>query len=244
MWCAWWTLSGTSQFEQGLGLLNKPLYLVIWKWEHIESSVKTLMETAAMHVKEIFSLVLSIMLKPFPLEKNSTCYFYMVADSKVTAEVMPYFYEITCICCLSYSRIYSAIKPAACVQQYTCIWEEDRNLRGFSLIRLFGLSTLLIVFPCRWTYIHCAELPLCNQAFAVGCDACSMSSSALCPHIPPHHLVVRWKIGETLFSLFPITQNRPGLLKWPLLHLPIGTEPGISLWGKKKISSFSTNHHN
>lgn len=56
---------------------------------------------------------------------------------------------------------------------------------------------------------------------------------------PPLHLLVRWKIGETLFSPFPITQNRPGLLKWPFLHLPIGIKPRIcpwkSFWNLKNI---------
>lgn len=65
-------------------------------------------------------------------------------------------------------------------------------------------------------------------------------SSLSAPNVPPLHLLVRWKIGETLFSPFPITQNRPGLLKWPRLHLPIGTEPRISPWKKNVNLLFSS----
>lgn len=54
---------------------------------------------------------------------------------------------------------------------------------------------------------------------------------------PPLHLLVRWKIGETLFSPFPITQNRPGLLRRTFLHLPIGEELRLSPPWKKKILS-------
>lgn len=115
---------------------------------------------------------------------------------------------------------------------------------GCSLIRLFRLSTLLIVFPCQRTCIHTVLsshsvtnpllLSVMHGRWAPVPSISLLSSSfALCPHIPSLHLVVRWKIGETLFSLFPITQNRPGLLKWPRLHLPIGTEPRISPWKKK-----------
>lgn len=152
----------------------------------------------------------------------------------------------TCICCPSYSRIHSVIKPAVCVQQYAYLRRGQESLRILSNPTLWPVNSVDCISLSVNIHPHCAELPLCNQAFAVGCDAWWMSSSALyfsisssfalCPHIPSLHLVVRWKIGETLFSLFPITQNRPGLLKCPLLHLPIGTEPRISPWEK--------NHHN
>lgn len=64
-------------------------------------------------------------------------------------------------------------------------------------------------------------------------------SPSLCPHVPPLHLLVRWKIGETLFSPFPITRNRPGLLKWPLLHLYIRIEPRIYPWEKFNVLFWS-----
>lgn len=160
------------------------------------------METATTHVnKEIFSLVLSIMLKPFPPEKNSTCYFYMDADSKVTAAVTLHFHEITCICCLSNSRIHSAIKPAVCVQQYAYLRRGQESLRIPTNPTLWPVDSVDCISLSVNMHPHCAELPLCNQAFAVGCDAWWMSSSALyfsvsssfalCPQIPSLHLVVR-----------------------------------------------------
>lgn len=134
-----------------------------------------------------------------------------------------------------------------CATAYAYLRRGQESLRILTNPTLWPVNSVDCISLSVNMYPHCAELPLCNQAFAVGCDAWWMSSSALyfsissslalCPRIPSLHLVVRWKIGETLFSLFPLTQNRPGLLKWPLLHLPIGTEPRISPW--KKNPNFS-----
>lgn len=109
------------------------------------------------------------MLKPFPLDKNSvisTCvqtWRWLWRSHSIPT------IEITCFCCLSSSKIHYTVKTAF----------GKRTHWGCSLIRLFRLSTPLIVFPCQWTWIHTVLSSHSNQPFAVGCDAWSMSSSAL-----------------------------------------------------------------
>lgn len=94
-------------------------------------------------------------------------HFYMRADLKVTVKVSLHSHDRDY--CLSSSKIHYTVKTAF----------GKRTHWGCSLIRLFRLSTPLIVFPCQWTWIHTVLSSHSNQPFAVGCDAWSMSSSAL-----------------------------------------------------------------
>ena len=110
-------------------------------------------------------------------------YFYMYADLKVTVKVRLYFHAaddflLSPLCLI-------LLLNDLCIYTF---WRRTEHW-GYSISRLFCLSTLLIVFfpdgertsTLRWASVNSRppSLPLCNQPFAVEHDAWWMSFSAL-----------------------------------------------------------------